>query len=85
VLGTLQPHEFLYSWTLGIVEGGVEGDQLPHPWTLLETGRGVTEVSYAGLQPGTKYSFKVKCAIERAGVVIESQRDAECEFRVRQN
>jgi hypothetical protein len=79
-LGSMEPHEFLYSWML---TGEHEEDPLFHPWT--EWQRGVTETSYAGFQPGLTYIFRVRCAMERAGVQIESRGFRECTFTIRQN
>jgi len=79
-LGRLEPFEFLYSWML---TGEHDADPLFHPWT--EWQRGITEVSYSGLQPGMTYIWRVRCAIQRAGVQIESQGFEECTFIIRSN
>ncbi|MCK4546398.1 MAG: hypothetical protein KAW17_03060 [Candidatus Eisenbacteria sp.] len=79
-LGSLEPWEFLYSCML-------LSDQEPGQCSLCHTftdwQSGVTQVSYAGLQPGVTYTFRVKCAVERAGVTIESRGYEECAFTIR--
>lgn len=77
VLGSLEPHEFEYSWTLI----GPPDDPLPHSWT--EWSKGVTEVQYSGFTLGEEYEFRVNCRIERAGTFIESKTYASCEFKIR--
>ncbi len=79
-LGSLEPFEFQYSWML---TGTHDNDPLYHTWT--EFQRGATDVSYSGFQPGMTYIWRVRCAIERAGVLIESRGYEECQFTIRQN
>ncbi len=79
-LGGLEPFEFLYSWML---TGTHDEDPLYHTWT--DWRRGATDVAYSGFQPGLTYVWRVKCAIERAGVQIESRGFEECQFTIRQN
>ncbi len=79
-LGSLEPYEFLYSWML---TGTHDEDPLYHTWTDFQ--QGVNTVAYSGFQPGLTYIWRVKCAIQRAGVQIESRGFEECTFTIRQN